>query len=571
LFDLTDAQSRFIEEASLESVLTACPGSGKTHTAVLRFIGRCKRGERGVAFLSYTNVAVDEAYNIAREFGAGGLVGSPNLVTTIDAFFRNFVFEPFIRASISDVPLDIEIFESRPPAAIASDATYKLGGINKMKVGKGVRDVGLFAWDATAFVDASGKPGYDYKANPYKEEREIIPQSFNKAVGAAKASYLKRGFATYNDILAFCYALIKDKKRRVAEIISHRFGEIIIDEAQDTSVLQQVMLQMLAEAGVKMSYVGDKMQGIYLFNKANPKYLDDLVARGHKSHALDVNFRSIESIVAAVNAHFGTEMVHKRSPVHPDHGAYVFVGTDIDAVAEFEGFLGRVGISLETAAIVVRSRGHMGKALALQNTSGWRSAPRHAVAAWQCERRGDTEAALRSAVRLIRDVSHPESLQSFDDGRLKELAWRFLRGGQYPQPSNEETLQEWCERLKGALQAYLESVGIKIHDDFGKRMAKNGLPSEGGALDCISVDRPIIRTTVVHQVKGETISAVLVIAPEKQHDTWLDAKADEEESNICYVAFTRAADLLVLHCPTAAYATEWRKRGFEDLPTKSIK
>ncbi len=80
-FELTEEQRHFIADAPLESVLIACPGSGKTRTAVLRFVERCKVAkDHGVAFLSYTNVAVEEALAKARESTAGGLVGYPNLV-----------------------------------------------------------------------------------------------------------------------------------------------------------------------------------------------------------------------------------------------------------------------------------------------------------------------------------------------------------------------------------------------------------------------------------------------------------------------------------------------------------
>ena len=564
MFEPTAAQARFIEEASPESVLTACPGSGKTHTAVLRFIERCKTGNTGVAFLSYTNVAVDEAHEVAREFGANGTIGSPNLVSTIDAFFRNFVFDPFVRSALPEVPVDIEIFESRAPAAIANDLSFDLGGIRKVAAGKAMRDIGLPAWNAVGFLDASGALRFDFKKNAYSEDRVTILPLHNKSIFETKISYLKRGFATYNDILIYCYLLLSKKVRRIPEIVARRFGEIIVDEAQDTSMLQQAMLRTIATAGAKISYVGDKNQGIYLFNKANPNYLDALV--GHEPHALDVNYRSIKSIIDVVNAHFAVTMKHVREKKHDLHGAYVFVGADVDAVSSFESLLSHVAISEKNAVVIVRSRSHMGKTLALQVTKGWRSIPRLAIESWQRERRGDLEGSLRATVRLIRDASTAESLEPLDEARLKDLGWRFLRCGRFPDPSNDESPQGWCERLKDALQAYVESSGLTTHEKFGNRAARSGLPPKGGALDYFSFVRPNIRTTVIHQVKGETISAVLVIAPDKQHEAWLSADPDQEESNICYVAFTRAADLLVLHCPTEQHAAEWRKRGFLNFP-----
>jgi|GEM_PF-5200752 len=85
-------------------------------------------------------------------------------------------------------------------------------------------------------------------------------------------------------------------------------------------------------------------------------------------------------------------------------------------------------------------------------------------------------------------------------------------------------------------------------------------------LDAMPVQEIAVRTTVIHQVKGETIRGVLVLAPTTQHLTWLnDVKEGDEEFNVSYVAFSRAADLLMLQCPTVTIANEWGKHGFATL------
>lgn len=567
-FEPTGEQSSFIEKAPPESVLIACPGSGKTRTAVLRFIERCKVVKScGVAFLSYTNVAVEEALARARESNAGGLVGYPNLVSTIDSFFRQFIFEPFVRCAFEKVPTNVAVFESRPPAAIAGNKAYELWGIRPDEVFKGHRRrVSLWAWDARVYLATDGSLKYEYNRDRYGQDWVDVPERFEKAVLAAKVSYLERGYATYNDILLFCHLLLDEEDLNIASILAKRFGEIIVDEAQDTSALQQDLLDCLADAGAKLCYVGDPKQGIYQFNRANPSYLQSLADDTHEPFSLTKNFRSIEAIVDVVNHRFETEMKHHRDREHNLHGAYVFVGTEEHALEAFTDVLDRANISPADAAVIVRNRKHLSATLQDYEGKGWRIGPRLALEAWQRERRMDMDGALTGLVRLLKVAADDDALQEKNEAELRQLGWLFFRKEHFPQPSGEETPKAWAVRLRTGVEAFLKSQGLKPNDKLSDRFATNGLADDGIALDEFTFTPPTIRTTVIHQVKGESISAVLVIAPAKQHKEWLDKDASEEEQNVCYVALTRAADLLLLHCPTEEIAAEWREHGFADLP-----
>jgi hypothetical protein len=560
--ELTCEQVKFIQTAPPEVVLTACPGSGKTLSAVRRFFERCRAcNEYAVAFLSYTNVAVAEALACADELSAGGLIGYPNLVSTLDSFFRSFVFEPFIRIVKPAVPAYIEIADDGVPVAVSSDQRFNIYGFRE---GRPVK-----VWEIRAFVGDDGS-GYEYKRDDYSDEWLQVPRGRHEEIGRAKVILLEGGYATYNDILLFCRMLLRKSELRIAEILAHRFGEIIVDEAQDTTMLQQSMLASIASRGAKIAYVGDKRQAIYKFNRANPKYLDELIAAGHAEYFLSKNFRSIEEIVGVVNAHFNTQMAHGAERRHELHGAYVVVGSESLAIEKFTALLDETESPRDRSAVLVRQAGHLKAILKDHETKQWRTGPKLALEAWQRERRQDVEKSLRSAARLMRSTLQNDDIVTLGEAGVNELGWLFLRGPDFPQPSASETPREWAERLREGLKRFLEAQGFRLHENFGPRMALNGIPSVGSALNEFDIRRPELRTTVIHQVKGESISAVLVVAPVKLHKVWLDTKVSDEELgeelNVCYVAFTRAAELLVLHCPTNDIAAEWRKRGFRDLP-----
>src|ERR1700722_16925156 len=73
-------------------VVEAGPGSGKTRALVARYLQEASRPERGVALLSFTNAAVDEARR--RASSAPHLLRAPHFVGTIDTFLHRFVVTP---------------------------------------------------------------------------------------------------------------------------------------------------------------------------------------------------------------------------------------------------------------------------------------------------------------------------------------------------------------------------------------------------------------------------------------------------------------------------------------------
>ncbi|WP_151194206.1 UvrD-helicase domain-containing protein [Cysteiniphilum sp. JM-1] len=96
--------------------------------------------------------------------------------------------------------------------------------------------------------------------------------------------------------------------------LDHQIKHLLIDEFQDTSILQFKLLQMLtlewqANDGKTLFIVGDPMQSIYRFRQAEVNQFLDVKTHGINQVALeflqlDCNFRSHKSIVDWVNHHF---------------------------------------------------------------------------------------------------------------------------------------------------------------------------------------------------------------------------------------------------------------------------
>src|SRR5690242_884870 len=97
---LSDEQLQILQPGSLAVV--ACPGAGKTTAVVARYCNSAFLMDRGVAMLSFTNRAINEATR--RCSGYPQLLKSPNFVGTFDAFLHRFVVTPIVVGNCGRAP-----------------------------------------------------------------------------------------------------------------------------------------------------------------------------------------------------------------------------------------------------------------------------------------------------------------------------------------------------------------------------------------------------------------------------------------------------------------------------------
>ncbi len=105
----------------------------------------------------------------------------------------------------------------------------------------------------------------------------------------------------YDDLLLFWHGLLTD--RRAARAIRGRFDCVLVDEYQDTNVLQAEILQMLCPEGKNLTVVGDDAQAIYSFRAATVRNILDFPRQfpGTTMVTLEQNYRSTQPILDATN------------------------------------------------------------------------------------------------------------------------------------------------------------------------------------------------------------------------------------------------------------------------------
>ena len=188
-------------------------------------------------------------------------------------------------------------------------------------------------------------------------------------------AYVERKLANqaldYDDLLLYWHAMMSDD--RLAAEIGGEFDHILVDEYQDTNVLQAEILKNLRPGGDGVTVVGDDAQAIYAFRAATVDNIlgfpDQYVAANGLPASvitLEDNYRSTQGVLDAANVLIAESARQYRKVLRTTKGAghapcYVTV-TDDQSQAEY--VVARVletretGVPLKRQAVLFRSSHH---------------------------------------------------------------------------------------------------------------------------------------------------------------------------------------------------------------------
>lgn len=138
-----------------------------------------------------------------------------------------------------------------------------------------------------------------------------LVQDFGQAYTALKR---QRSYLDFSDLEHMAVKLLRDSSgapTELAEAVSARFAEVMVDEYQDTNEVQNVIFQAVSQQGQRLFMVGDVKQSIYRFRLADPtifleKYRNfppaDRAADGEPRRILLTrNFRSRPQVLEGAN------------------------------------------------------------------------------------------------------------------------------------------------------------------------------------------------------------------------------------------------------------------------------
>ncbi|MEI6805546.1 MAG: UvrD-helicase domain-containing protein [Myxococcaceae bacterium] len=110
------------------------------------------------------------------------------------------------------------------------------------------------------------------------------------------------GALDFNSILTKMRELVRHPEGLLA--LSSRFRHILVDEYQDTNIVQSEIVYALGKKADSIAIVGDDDQSIYGWRGAKPYNLEDFLAKmpGSKLIKLEENYRSTTAILNTANA-----------------------------------------------------------------------------------------------------------------------------------------------------------------------------------------------------------------------------------------------------------------------------
>lgn len=154
----------------------------------------------------------------------------------------------------------------------------------------------------------------DIKEDIIKQREDILfLVNLNKEI-IYKINEYKRKYLyfTYSDIAKMAIKLVKEYKE-VRDDLSH-LKEILVDEYQDTSDLQETFLSYIVKDNLYM--VGDIKQSIYRFRNANPYIFKNKYERfSHNNGGIKIdllkNFRSRKEVLTGINLIFNNLMTNE--------------------------------------------------------------------------------------------------------------------------------------------------------------------------------------------------------------------------------------------------------------------
>ena len=274
-YDLTPQRQAYID-ARGHTILTACPGSGKTTSivkklrAVSQYCAERYGKHTGFACLSFTNKACAELKQKYREMHDERLT-FPNEVLTIDSFIMQYVVLPFWYLCNACKKKPIVVNEEE----ILDNIYYN----NVQIAGKWQRYpvMELRQYSKLMYSKKPSLVSIDKAA--FKWNHKVVTDANEKSYCWAAILYrLSKGYITSSDALWMACYILKHHQE-VSKALISRFPYIIVDEAQDNSELHFEFFNLLKSAGLQnLEYVGDVCQSIYGFNNARPELLQAMMA-----------------------------------------------------------------------------------------------------------------------------------------------------------------------------------------------------------------------------------------------------------------------------------------------------
>lgn len=354
----------------------------------------------------------------------------------------------------------------------------------------------------------------------------------------------ERGMVDFEDILLLTIGMLRTNDE-AARLIRRRYSRFVVDEYQDVSPVQHVLLNLWLGERRDLCVVGDASQTIYSFSGASSDYLVNFEKhyRGAKTIELYRNYRSTPQIVEFANrvierAAKSTGAVRLVSQQEP--GAMPTVrsyATDQEEAADIALAIQKLltaGIPAPEIAVLVRTN---------SQTLAFETALSQAGISYQVRGGEDffKREEIRRSIVFLRRLSLLQRIGESEPLSLVEMVEQAAteQGWSKQPPVTRGVVRERWENLEALVNFANTSFHLTL-EDFLAELAERSEAKVAPTL-------PGVVLTTLHTAKGLEWEAVFLaglcdgLMPIAYAET---EEAQEEERRLFYVGTSRAKTYL---------------------------
>jgi DNA helicase-2/ATP-dependent DNA helicase PcrA len=292
--DLNPQQAAAATHGNGPLLIIAGAGSGKTRTLIYRVAHLIDTGVKAerILLLTFTRRAAQEMLSRAERLvgGTSRKVHGGTFHATGHRLLRRF-------GAAAGLPRDFTIMDQGDSADLMQLSRSQLGYAAK---GKRFPKKETLQYVYSRHVNTSISIE-DILRDDYPQFVDYI-EDFGKIYADYTARKQQRNLVDYDDLLLF-WAMLLEASPEIGGRIASLYDQILVDEYQDTNVLQARILKGMCMRHCNITVVGDDAQSIYSFRGANfrnilgfPKQFE-----GATVVTLEQNYRSTQPILEVTN------------------------------------------------------------------------------------------------------------------------------------------------------------------------------------------------------------------------------------------------------------------------------
>lgn len=575
-YDITPEERKNYVAARGKTVVTACPGSGKTTSIVYKLRELCSEVENsnkhsGVLCLSFTNKAVNEIKS-AFKLQHGFDIMYPHEVTTIDSFLTQNIVLPywylFNKNNVSPIIVNEE-------SLLHNMFWYHYSAGGKESEACHIREFG-------DIPHTYPPEKINYCAGKYYFKTTELRPDYYEYANRVFEFRLTNGFLTSSDAIYVALKII-EKNPIIAKSIVGRYPYLIVDEAQDTSLDQYLLIGELLKAGLQnIEFVGDINQSIYEWRFARPDLLEKLTQKEGWRHIPFVNNRrSVQRIIdfysKLVPANrfqsiVSTDVLDQNIPIV----VYKYDKTNSNNV--INDFEKRCKDNCLKEWLIL-TRGHsLGKILSgsKEKPDYWKSPiPKMLLNAYEDFQKGLISEAVQQlafvwSTLVFKEKEYKEKRQFIKNAIDNYEVSTHLINVLIKMPGLSETFQSWTNKMPQFLKNEFSLDKLPTFDVYSRKndfdiklMSRKQLSDYfGNEINKVNTGRTIL---TIHASKGASTDAVLLFLSANNQGKQLSLNLFEsidkmtEKHRMLYVACSRARQFLALAVPTEYPDSKIRK------------